>query len=57
MASWAKCNDLKAQTVWDNLDNVTMMTWRDIPQDTEIIFIGGGQVIVREQPESLTKRS
>jgi hypothetical protein len=25
--------------------------------DDEIIFIGGGQVIVREQPESLTKRS
>jgi hypothetical protein len=57
MASWAKCSDLKAQTVWVNLDNVTMMTWRDIPQDTEIIFIGGGQVIVREQLESLTKRS
>jgi hypothetical protein len=26
-------------------------------QDTEIIFIGGGQVIVRERPENLTKRS
>jgi hypothetical protein len=57
MASWVKCTDLKAQTVWVNLDNVTIMTWRDIPQDTEIIFVGGGQVLVREQPESLTKRS
>ena len=57
MVSWVKCTDLKAQTVWINLDNVTMTIWRDIPQDTEIIFIGGGQVIVREQPESLTKRS
>jgi hypothetical protein len=40
MASWVKCTDLKAQTVWVNLDNVTVMTWRDTPQDTEIIFIG-----------------
>ena len=48
MASWVKCTDLKAQTVWVNLDNVTVMCWRDTPQDTEIIFIGGGQVIVRE---------
>ena len=56
MASWAKCTDLKAQTVWVNLDNVTVMSWRDTPQDTEIIFIGGGQVIVRERPENLTKR-
>jgi hypothetical protein len=56
MASWVKCTDLKAQTVWVNLDNVTVMTWRDTPQDTEIIFIGGGQVIVRERPENLTKR-
>ena len=47
----------QAQTVWVNLDNVTVMTWRDTPQDTEIIFIGGGQVIVRERPENLTKRS
>jgi len=38
-------------------DNVTVMTWRDTPQDTEIIFVGGGQVIVRERPEDLTKRS
>jgi hypothetical protein len=57
MASWVKCSDLKEQTVWVNLDNVTMMTWRDIPQDTEIIFIGGGHVVVRERPENLTKRS
>jgi uncharacterized protein YlzI (FlbEa/FlbD family) len=57
MASWVKCTDLKAQTVWVNLDNVTVMTWRDAPQDTEIIFIGGGEVIVRERPEDLTKRS
>jgi hypothetical protein len=57
MASWVKCTDLKAQTVWVNLDNATVMTWRDTPQDTEIIFIGGGQVIVRERPENLTKRS
>ena len=49
--------DLKAQAVWVNLDNVTVMTWRDTPQDTEIIFIGGGEVIVRERPEDLTKRS
>ena len=53
MASWVKCTDLKAQTVWVNLDNVTVMTWRDTPQDTEIIFVGGGQVIVRERPEDL----
>jgi hypothetical protein len=33
-----------------------VMTWRDTPQDTEIIFIGGGH-IVRERPENLTKRS
>jgi hypothetical protein len=57
MASWVRCSDLKAQTVWINLDNVTMTIRRDIPRDTEIIFIGGGQVIVREQPEDLTKRS
>ena len=57
MASWVKCTDLKAQAVWVNLDNVTVMTWRDTPQDTEIIFIGGGEVIVRERPEDLTKRS
>ena len=57
MASWVKCTDLKAQTVWVNLDNVTVMSWRDTRQDTEIIFIGGGEVIVRERPEDLTKRS
>ncbi|HMF23995.1 MAG TPA: hypothetical protein VKG24_18005 [Pseudolabrys sp.] len=57
MASWVKCTDLKPQTVWVNLDNVTVMTWRDTPQDTEISFIGGGEVIVRERPEDLTKRS
>ena len=51
MASWVKCTDLKPQTVWVNLDNVTVMTWRDTPQDTEISFIGGGEVIVRERPE------
>jgi hypothetical protein len=54
---WVKCTDHKAQTVWVNLDNVTVMSWRDAPQDTEIIFIGGGQVIVHERPENLTKRS
>ena len=43
MASWVKCTDLKAQAVWVNLDNVTVMTWRDTPLDTEI--------------EDLTKRS
>jgi uncharacterized protein YlzI (FlbEa/FlbD family) len=57
MASWARCSDLKGQTVWVNLDNVTMMMWRDTPEDTEIIFIGGGQIIVRERPEKLTKLS
>jgi hypothetical protein len=31
MASWVKCTDLKAQTVWVNLDNVTV-TWPDTPQ-------------------------
>jgi hypothetical protein len=30
------------------------MTWRDTPQDTEIIFIGGGQVIVREDERPLS---
>jgi hypothetical protein len=34
-----------------------VMTWRDTPQDTEIIFIGGGEVIVRERPENLIKSS
>ena len=29
------------------------MSWRDTPQDTEIIFIGGGQVMVRGRPEKL----
>ncbi len=57
MASWVKCTDLKGQNVWVNLDNVTVMTWRDPSQDTEIIFIGGGQVIVSERPDNLTKRS
>jgi len=52
MAWWVKCTDLKAQTVWVNLDNVTV-TWPDTPQDTEIVFIGGGQVVVRERPEKL----
>ena len=56
MAS-VKCTDLTAQTVWVNLDNVTVMTWPDIPQDTEIVFIGGGQVTVLERPANLTKRS
>ena len=56
MASWVKCTDLKAQTVWLNLDNVTVMTWRDTPQDTEIIFIGEGQVIVRERSENNVSR-
>jgi hypothetical protein len=36
---------------------ISVMSWRDSPQDTEIIFIGGGQVIVRERSENLTKRS
>ena len=55
MATWAKCSDTKKQTVWVNLDNVTTMMWRDVPQPgTEIIFITGGQVIVRERPEDLT---
>jgi hypothetical protein len=56
MALWVTCTDLKAQTVWVNLNNA-VMTWRDTPQDTEIIVIGGGQVIVRERAENLTKRS
>jgi hypothetical protein len=52
MATWAKCTDHNEQTVWVNLDNVTTMTWRDGPQSgTEIIFVGGALVIVRERPE------
>ena len=39
MASWVKCTDLKAQTVWVNLDNVTVMTWRDTLQDLSLIHI------------------
>ena len=56
MATWAKCSDQKGQTIWVNLDNITTMMWRDAPQPgTEIIFIGGALVIVRERPEDLTK--
>src|SRR5262245_23780462 len=55
MATWAKCTDTKGQTVWVNMDNVTMMMWRDQPQrGTEIILVGGGQVIVRDRPEDMT---
>jgi len=55
MATWAKCTDTKGQTIWVNMDNVTTMMWRDQPQrGTEIILVGGGQVIVRDRPEDLT---
>ena len=56
MPTWAKCSDRKRETVWINLDNVTTMA-RVSSTETEIIFIGGGQVIVRERPEDLTKNN
>jgi hypothetical protein len=56
MARWVKCSDNIGQVLWVNLDNVTMMTWRDTPKPgNEITFIGGGQVFARERPEDLTK--
>jgi hypothetical protein len=59
MASWAKCSDQKGKALWINLDNVTTITTimlHDAAQEgTEVVFVGGGQVIVRERPENLTK--
>jgi hypothetical protein len=58
MGSWAKCSDHEGRTLWVNLDNVTTIMWRNVPQEgTEIVFIGGGQVIAREPPEKLLKQS
>ena len=54
MTTWAKCTNKHGETLWVNLDNVTTMMWRDIPEKgTEVILIGGGQVIVRERPGDL----
>lgn len=58
MATFAKCTDEKGQTVWVNLDNVTTMQWRDAPSaGCEIVFVGGGLVLVRERPEDLEKQT
>jgi hypothetical protein len=56
MPTWAKCSDRRGETVWINLDNVTTMA-RISPTETEIIFVGGAQVLVRERPEDLTKHN
>ena len=56
MPTWAKCSDKRGETVWINLDNVTTIA-RVSATETEIIFVGGAQVIVRERPEDLTKQS
>jgi hypothetical protein len=54
MATWAKCSDHNGQTLRINLDNVTTMTRRDTREETtEIIFVGGALVTVRERPEDL----
>jgi hypothetical protein len=55
MPTWAKCSDRRGETVWINLDNVTTMA-RISPSETEIIFVGGAQVLVRERPENLTRQ-
>jgi hypothetical protein len=55
MPTWAKCNDRRGETVWINLDNVTTMA-RISPTETEIIFVGGAQVLVRARPEDLAKQ-
>ena len=55
MPTWAKCSDRRGEIVWINLDNVTTMA-RVSATETEIIFVGGAQVIVRERPEHLTTR-
>ena len=56
MPTWAKCSDQRRETVWINLDNLPTMA-RVSATETEIIFVGGAQVIVRERPEDLTKQS
>jgi hypothetical protein len=57
MAKWVKCTDHKQKTLWVNLDNVTNMMPGDAREPgTEIVFVGGGQVIVRERPEDLIKQ-
>jgi hypothetical protein len=57
MAKWTKCSDSKGQPVWVNLDNATIIARRDgADQETEIVFIGGGLVVVREKPEELAAR-
>jgi uncharacterized protein YlzI (FlbEa/FlbD family) len=54
---WAKCSDMNGQALWVNLDNAVTVIGREVPEPgTEIVFIGGGQVIVREKPETLLGR-
>jgi hypothetical protein len=54
---WVKCTDTNGQPLWANLDNATTVIRREVPEPgTEIVFIGGGQVIVREKPEQLLAR-
>jgi hypothetical protein len=55
MAKWSICSDDKGQEVYVNLDNVTNMMWHDSPAPsyTEIVFVGGGQVKVKERPPQI----
>jgi len=54
MATWAKCNNTKGETLWVNLDNVTSMMWRDLPErGTDVVFINGGHEVVEQRPEDL----
>jgi len=54
MANWKACTDSKGQKLWVNLETVTTLMWSELsPSQTEISFVGGGGMIVRERPENL----